>query len=179
MALPAVSIACALEPMINGGFRVSHPESLNVAVAVAKARRDGELSQAASEPVPNDVLLRRMLRDLRRLQMQLKAGQAAIDGRSVSFSLVLAGPGLWSQFHMSRSATLARLHADGPLPDKVTVVSHHAVLQALLNGKLTVEEAVSRGLIVYADGDPGTVNRILEMGLSGQRASPTATIGST
>ena len=157
--------ACALEPMINGGFTVSHPQSIHVAVAVANARRDGLLPAASPNAVANDVLLNLMLRDLRQLNSRLNKGRKTMTERPRSFSLVLVGPGLWSHFHASTSAILARYHTTGPMDGKVTVVTHHVVLQALLDGSLTFEEAVSRGLLTYADGDTAPVRQLFEMGL--------------
>ena len=87
--------ACTLEAVVNGGFTVSHPGSLDVAVAVAKARRDGLLPPAPSESLPNDMLLRLMITDVRRMQARLGKGRSALAKPSTaSFSLVLVGPGL-------------------------------------------------------------------------------------
>lgn len=159
------ALACALEPMINGGFSVSHPASINVAVAVANARREGLLPQADAEPVPNDVQLNRILADLRKLQSRLSGGRKSMDDAPRSFSFLLVGPGLWSHFFASRGAVLARYHTEGPLSDKATVITHHAVLQALLGSSLTAEEATERGLLTYADGDTAPIRQIIETGL--------------
>ena len=157
--------ACALEPMINGGFRVSHPASINVAVAVANARRAGLLPNADTEPPPSDVQLRRMLGDLRKLRARLDNGRQAMLERPRSFSVVLVGPGLWSHFHASPAAILARYHTTGPLEDKVTVLTHHVVLQSLLAGDMTPEQAMARGLLTYADGDAAPVRQLFVKGL--------------
>lgn len=135
------------------------------AVAVANARRDGVLPKADAQPMPNDLQLRRMLSDLRRLNSRLNGGRKAMFERPRSFSLVLVGPGLWSHFHGSPSAILARYHTTGPLTDKVTVITHHVVLQSLLNGGLSVEEASSRDLLAYADGDTAPVREMFRLGL--------------
>ena len=157
--------ACGLEAVIDGGFTVSHPRSLDVAVAVAKARSDGVLPKAATKPVPNELQLNRMLADLRTLNRRLNDGRKSMGQQPRSFSMVLIGPGLWSHFHASPAAILARYHTTGPLNGKVTVVTHHAVVQALLNGSLTPGEAVARGLLTYADGEAGSVRQLFEVGL--------------
>lgn len=158
--------ACALEPTINGGFTVSHPASIGVAVAVANARREGLLPQADAAPPPNDVQLRFMLADLRKLQARLQGGRRAMTERPQSFSLVLVGPGLWSHFYASPSAILARYHTKGPLNGKASVVTHHVVLKSLLDGSLTAEEALARGLLTYADGDTVPIRQLFEAALS-------------
>ncbi len=165
MFFQQVALACGLEPMINGGFSVSHPASINVAVAVANARREGVLPEADAIPAPNDVQLREMLADLRQLNRRLNLGRKSMTGRPRSFSLVLIGPGLWSHFHASPSAILARYHTTGPLSDRVTVITHHAVVQVLLDGSLMVQEAVARGLLIYADGDTLPVRQLFDAAL--------------
>jgi hypothetical protein len=166
VVLQQAAQACALEPMINGGFTVSHPQSISVAVAVANARRDGLLPAADTAPVPNEIQLNRMLADLRKLNKRLDKGRKSMSERPRSFSLVLVGPGLWSHFYASPAAILARYHTDGPMNGRVTVVTHHAVLQTLLNGDLTAEEAVARGLLTYSDGDPLPVRQLFTAALS-------------
>jgi hypothetical protein len=158
--------ACALEPMINGGFTVSHPASIGVAVAVANARRDGLLPAADTAPVPNEIQLNRMLASLRKLHKRLDKGRKSMSEPPRSFSLVLVGPGLWSHFYASPAAILARYHTDGPMRDRVTVVTHHAVLQTLLNGDLTAEEAMAHGLLTYSDGNALPVQRLFTAALS-------------
>lgn len=161
--------ACALEPTINGGFTVSHPQSISVAVAVANARREGLLPEAEAVSPPNDVQLNRMLSDLRKLNKRLDGGRKAMTDRPRSFSLVLVGPGLWSHFYASPAAILARYHTTGPMEGKAIVVTHHAVLKTLLDGNLTIDEAIDRGLLRYADGNTDAVEQLFASGFSGSQ----------
>ena len=157
--------ACGLEPAINGGFSVSHPRSLDVAVAVAKARRDGLLPPAPSKSPSNDVLLRLMIADIRRMQSHLKSGRSALDnGSSAPFSLVLVGPGLWSHFHLTSAGVLARYHVDGPLAGRPVVLTHYAVLEALLDGSLALAQAAENGLLVFAGDDIQPVQKVFQLG---------------
>ena len=146
LAVTRSSSACGLEPMINGGFTVSHPGSIGVAVAVARARSEGFLSPASKEVVSNTTTLHNMLADLRQLKSRLAKGRGATE----SFSVVLVGPGLWSHFYASSGSILARYHVTGPLSDKTTVLTHHAVIKALLNGDLSIDKATELGLISYS-----------------------------
>ena len=166
---PPVS-ACGLEAVINGGFTVSYPGSLDVAVAVARARDAGTLPPIDPDAVSNDVLLRQMIADLRRLQSRLKEGRIAVDqGPAESFSLVLVGPGLWSHFHMSRANVLGRYHVDGPLKGKTVVLTHHYVLEALLQGNLSAEAALDRGLLAFSGDGADSVRKTFVAGF-GPRA---------
>jgi hypothetical protein len=158
--------SCGLEPTLKGGFSVSHPGALQVAVAVANARRDGVLPMASQDAVSNDVRRRQILADLRRLHDRLNSGWDALAADVAPFSLVLVGPGLWSHFHPTRGGVLSRFHAQGPLPDRVVVLTHHAALQALLLGDLSVEQAAARGLIAFSGNDAAMVQGALEISLS-------------
>ncbi len=155
--------ACALEPALLGGFSVSYPGSLRVAAAVARERRAGVLPASTTGALPNDLLLGFMIGDLRRLQSRLEGSGGHEPAR---FSLVLVGPGLWSHYHLSGGAVLARYHADGPLPDTSVVLTHHAVLQALLAGHMSVREAVARGLLSFDGVDTRAVVSAFEAGFA-------------
>lgn len=159
--------ACGLEVAINGGFTVSHPRSLEIAVAVAKARSTGALPAMDPDVPSNDVLLRQMIADLRRLQSRLNAGRVVIaKGKSAPFSLVLVGPGLWSHYHMTSGGVLARYHVDGPLDDKAVVLTHHSVLKALLQGTLTPEDALDQGLLAFSGDGTGTLSKTFSASLA-------------
>ena len=163
------SHACGLEPSINGGFTISYPGSLEVAVAVASARSNGLLPAASSEAITNEVRLQHMLADLRRLQARLNSArnQLADDG-TAPFSLVLVGPGLWSHFHMTTGGVLANYHTDGPLAGKVVVLTHATVLRAMLAGNLSIEQATELGLIAYSGADPAPIQRTFQISLRAQ-----------
>lgn len=155
---PAPVRACGLEPMFNGGFTVSYPGSLNVAVAVAKARSAGLLPAATADTVAKDVRLRALIADLQRLQGRLNAGpRAGTETSPTPFSLVLVGPGLWSHFLSTPGGVLARYHVDGPMKDQAVVLTHAAVLRALLVGTLSLEQAMADGLLAFSGGDTGQV----------------------
>ena len=143
---------------------VSYPGALAVAVAVADSRRSGLLPPAEPDAVSDEVLLRQMLADLRRLQSRLSARRVGSKGSAEVFSLVLVGPGLWSHFHMTPSGVLASYHVDGPLDDRVVVLTHHVVLQALLEGKLTTEQATRLGLLAFSGDQASSVRKALESG---------------
>ena len=163
-SLPAHT--CGLEPGINGGITISHPGSIEVAVAVANARSDGLLPPASSEAITNEVRLQNMLADLRRLRDRLNKAHAGIpDDSAVPFSLVLVGPGLWSHFHITAGGVLANYHTHGPLANPVVVLTHATALHAMLAGSLTIEQATELGLIAYSGVDTAPVQQTFEISL--------------
>ena len=167
LSFPAPANSCGLEPTVNGGFSVSYPGSLDVAMAVAKARREGLLPDMdqSSRPTPNEILLQEMLADLKRLQSRLNDRRVVKSANgSVPFSLVLVGPGLWSQFHMTPDGVRANYHTAGPLAGKVVVLTHPVALRAMLNGSLSIEQASDFGLIRYSGADITPIQKTFEFG---------------
>ena len=164
--MAAQSFACGLEPTVKGGFSVSHPGALDVAVAVAKARSAGTLPLADGNADSNSVLLRKMIADLTRLQSRLSTNpdDASDDSSTASFSLVLVGPGLWSHYHATPGGVVGEYHTDGPVAGQVVVLTHYAVLRMLLRGDLSVEQATDLGLIAFAGSDTGPVRKAFENG---------------
>ena len=158
--------SCGLEPRVNGGFAISYPGSLEVAVAVAKARSDGLLPAASPDAMINQVRLQHMLADLRRLQARLNETRVEIpDDSATPFSLVLVGPALWSHYRMESTHVEAHYHADAPIHGEVVVLTHHAVLRALLNGRLTTQKAMDLGLLAFSGSNTYPVQKAFETGL--------------
>jgi len=158
--------SCGLEPSVNGGFSISHPGSLEVAIAVADARNNGLLPNASPNAISDKIRLQQMLADLRLLQARLDKGRGELSGDiDTPFSLVLIGPGLWSHFHITPDSVTAHLHAKGPLHEKVVVLTHPIALRAMLDGKLSIQHATRLGLIAYSGIDTTAVRRALESSL--------------
>ena len=160
------AFACALELSVNGSFfEVNYPGSIEVAVAVASARRDGIIPPASIEPASNMARLQNMLADLKRLRLRLVNGQGATD----SFSLLLVGPGLWSNFYTSGNMILGQYHVSGPLANKSTVLTSDAVLRALLSDELGIHQAMELGLITYSGKNADAIRNTFERGFETNR----------
>ena len=161
VATRSSAFACSLEPtMIGSFFEVSYPGSIEVALAVASARRDGIISPANTESISNIIRLQRMLADLKHLRSRLVDGHGATE----SFSLLLVGPGLWSNFYTSGGMILGQYHVSGPLVDKAIVLTSDAVLKALLSGDLSIYQATELGLITYSGENANAIRNTFERG---------------
>ena len=158
--------ACGLEPAVKGGLTVSYPGALDVAVAVAQSRGAGILPPADPSGLSNEAQLQQMLADLRRLQTRLNAGlEQRWHKDSAAFALVLVGPGLWSHYHPNGNGITGEYHTAGPLEGEVVVLTHHSVLRALLNGRLTTDRATRLGLLAFSGDQASSVRRVFESGL--------------
>lgn len=165
--------ACGLEPTYKGGLTVSYPGALAVAVAVADSRRSGLLPPADPGTVSNEALLQQMLADLRRLESRLNASLPGNEEESTTaFSVVLVGPGLWSHYHPTPDGIRAEYHTDGPLAGKAVILTHHAVIHALLNGDLSTAHAAEVGLIAYSGIDAEPVQSTFESGFQSSNREP-------
>jgi hypothetical protein len=107
-----------------------------------------------------------MLTDLRRLQTRLSKSRDEIpDDSAAPFSVVLVGPGLWSQFDITAGGVLANYHTDGPLAGKVVVLIHATALRAMLTGNMSIERATELGLIAYSGVNTTPIQRTFEASL--------------
>jgi hypothetical protein len=136
-----------------GMLNWSYPDSLHVRTAVWMAQRDGALAPT-DEPVesaPDMVTIGAMLR-LRETTLKLDAwrdrANVTLAGRPVpSFSIVLIGTMLWARFEQAGGKLEVTPHADGPASDDVVIVTDGPVVSALLEGRITSQEARERGLV--------------------------------
>jgi hypothetical protein len=69
------------------------------------------------------------------------------DAQSLSFSLVLVEPMLWTHFEIGPRGPRAQVHVSGPQPDHLVLVSGQDVIHAIANEGLGIGEAHRRGLI--------------------------------
>jgi hypothetical protein len=156
--------ACTLHGPTVGGFRVSYPGALNVALAVAEARREGVLPQVNRNTLNRDAQLEQVMGDLAQLQYRLDAARRSrTDSEPMAFSLVLVGPGLWAHYHVTPDAVESHPHAAGPLEGHAVVMTHPAVLRALLQQTLTTEDAAETGLLAVSGNDVRPVQEAFDV----------------
>ena len=138
-----------------GMLNLAYPDALHVRTAVWMAQQQGAISRdeqpAASDP--ETATIRAMFR-LRETGMRLSGFRdrigAALDGRPVpAFSMVLIGPMLWTRFEPAGGTLAMAAHAAGPASEDVVVVTDAPVVAALLDGRLTPQQARARGLVRF------------------------------
>lgn len=138
-----------------GMLNLAYPDTLHVRTAVWMAQLDGVISRdeqpAAGDP--QTATIRAMFR-LRETSLRLgwfrdRIG-AALDGRPVpAFSIVLIGPMLWTRFEPAGDTLAMTAHAAGPGSEDVVIVTDAPVVAALLEGRLTPQQARSLGLVRF------------------------------
>jgi hypothetical protein len=138
-----------------GMLNWSYPDALHVRTAVWMAQRDGALSRddppAASSP---QTATMSAMRHLHAVSMKLALFRhrlgATLDGRPIpSFSMVFIGAMFWVRFEQSGTRLEMTPHASGPASEDAVIVTDEPVVTALLDGRITPQEARQRGLVQF------------------------------
>ena len=131
-----------------------YPDSLHVRSAVWRAQLDGVLARDWSDgELTQEARATFGLLRAQRLMNQLGAALQHASGKTARqpISVVLLGPMLWSRFEPQSSAVQTRFHVDGAQPGDAVIVTELATVEALLEGKLTLSDALTLGVLkIYA-----------------------------
>jgi hypothetical protein len=148
--------ACGLEDpssiaLQRGVLNLAYPLSLHVGTAVWQAQAAGRLPRdplaQQGDLTPEARAALRMLRAgglLRQFTAKLAERAAAPHA---PLAVVLLGPVMWNRFEFDGSAVRPTLHAAGPQPGDVVVVTDVAVIEAIGSGTLTLAEALHTSLM--------------------------------
>ncbi|MBP2237016.1 hypothetical protein J2Z31_003530 [Sinorhizobium kostiense] len=148
---PSASSACGYHDdvsMARGLLNWVYPDALHVLGSISTAVAAHRLpppDPAAGAPDLFGAKYRKTLRSLERLGRGLGATSGGRRGPSVS--VVLIEPMLWARFEPGEGGLRTRVHATGPEPDDVVLVSGEAVIDAIARGRLTIGEAHRFGLV--------------------------------
>jgi len=153
------ALACVYHGTIRGGFSGLYPGSISVASAIADAR-EKKLLPAARAQTP--LSFRRALADLEGFRGALgNRATAAAQPERTDFSLVLISAGLWSHFNVDRANIWAKYHVKAPMPQKPVVITDEAVLRAISDKSMQMEQAIRLGLITVRNDKTGAVTALL------------------
>ncbi len=174
------AMACGYHPGLSSAtFETVHPKSLAVAVAIRQAKDGGLLPAipgSASLPTFAGVGYRNAVAELRQLRDRLAhAASTAETGRDVRFALVFVQTRLWTQFAIAPGATEATIHAPPAGDGETVVLTDEAVLEAILEERMSLEVAVERGLVQFSNDRDGAAAAVLRAALSGGPSSPAGT----
>jgi hypothetical protein len=153
--------ACAFDGIFDDSFGVPHPRSIEVAVAVRRAVKDGMLPPSALEPiVPGIAGLWRATGRLHALKGRLSSIVASFP--VVSIAVLLIDSGLWTRFTRVSAGYSSQIHAPSAASGDIVVVSDEAAIAELLAGRLSARSAIDRGLIVV-DALPAAQERVRDL----------------
>ncbi|QCI67891.1 hypothetical protein [Phreatobacter stygius] len=153
----APAYPCGFDGVFDGNFGVSHPLAMAVAVATRQAVLDEVLPASATGPLvggsaglwPTTARIHALARSL----------SLTGPGDQQGFALHLADSGLWARLTPSPAGLVVEIHIDGPRPGEAVLVTHGAVLERLVDGRMTARAALDHGLLVL-DASRGAVDAI-------------------
>lgn len=166
LAICAPAQACGYHDPASasvGMLNWAYPDALHVRTAVWMAQQSGLLSRP--EPVP----AADRLSPTARFEQSVRLGETlghliALHGRLVAaiggapspaIAIVLIGPMLWVRFDASNGAVPLVLHATGPSPEDVVIVTDEPVIDALVEGRLSAQDLQALGLMrAYGAAEP-------------------------
>ena len=151
--------ACTFEAGPVSTLEIAHPGSLSVAVAIAKAKDQGALPSQDLMRAPFGFHLAvGRIKNFAASLNEVQTG-ARTDG---GFSLLLVGPRLWSGIEPGDAGYFARPHISGPQSYRPVVLTGYLVLAELEQGRLSMRQALDRGLIrVFNDTDDRQIETLL------------------
>jgi hypothetical protein len=145
------ALACGLEDpssisLRRGALNVAFPEALHVGTAVWQAQlagvlpRDPMLQRDDLAPEARDTL--RLVKANARLRRLVGTFVAAPGGERPAVSVVLLGPVLWTRFVPGDGVVQSSFHVAGPERNDVVLVTDAAVVEAIVEGRLTLASAL-------------------------------------
>ena len=152
---PTATRGCGSDDLLGDGFGTSHAQSLTVAFAVSDAIDAGVMDKSA---LSGQVGYERAVLRLGAFHRRLSATTAKVGARG-SISVLLVDSRLWSRLSADARGYAIATHTAGPQAGDVVVVTHEAVLAALVSGKLSIATALDRGLLVV-DGESTAVDSV-------------------
>jgi hypothetical protein len=137
--------ACAYHGGFGAGLLAAHPASYDVAMALQAAAQAGTIeAPSAATPPASMVGYHRMVKQIERFRDVL---ELAGKRRAPAFSLLLIDSALWTRFTPEPAGIELAIHTAGPDRGEPVVLTSAAVIRAVLEGRLSAGEALSRGLI--------------------------------
>lgn len=157
---------CGFHGLLPDGFGASHPRSLDVAFAVRDAVAAGVMDESAvASRLSGPAGYARANLRMGALRRRLAAADRAAAAPAVS--VLLVDSNLWTRLVPGARGYEMSAHAPGPTEGDAIVVTHEAVLAAVLGRRLASDVAFDRGLLIV-DGQPsaaGHVRRLLVQSL--------------
>jgi hypothetical protein len=161
--LSSTVYACGYHDPVNlgrGMMNWVYPNSLYVQTAVWQAEDAGVLPSRAAEPTKDLFAYQRIVQAMRAYGALITKADVAA-GEMPNLSVVLIDTLLWTRFARAADAYAVEVHAEGPAPNDVVMVTAGKVMFSLVDGTLTPRIAYDRGLIrLY--GPPAAVEMVKE-----------------
>lgn len=157
----APAAACSFDGLVVGNMDVAFPGSLSVSLSIANARAAGKLP-LAPELSGTDGLARAQA------TMEALRDELADDfgARPQTFSILFTGSRLWSVVNGRDGNVRLNFHAGGPMLGQPVILTEQVVLDAILDGSLSIDEAKSSGLLVVKKDRGNNIEMLMTQALA-------------
>jgi hypothetical protein len=143
LAIATSCLACGYHGSLGDGFSASHPRSIEVAVAVRNALDNGVLPNSN---LPAFLVFAHAKATLERVRAGLADTKVPEP-----IALLLVEGSLWTRYYVDADRLVCEPHVSGPLPGDAIIVTAEVVLQALLAGRLSIDQAIRDELLAVGD----------------------------
>jgi len=145
-AVPS-AFGCGFHPAMDVELDTMYPGSLSVAVALYKGAENGMINGVAIVPGSSDTGYSIAVQRLQAFAKVLATSPAAAE-LPASFSLGYVESRLWSRFSQQGGKVRVDVHTDGPSKGEAVVLTGEPVVTAILDGRVSIERALSEGMLV-------------------------------
>ena len=145
--------ACGYHGLLGDSFSASYPGSIDVAIALRSALDRKQLKAAPAVPP-----LLGLVRSTRWLEDFGRWAGASVAG-APDFVVLLVEPGLWTRYRKQGSGLAMEPHVAAPSSGEVVVITGEPALQALVERRLTLADAIKTG-VLRLEGAPEEVARV-------------------
>jgi hypothetical protein len=144
----SVAVACSYDGIASAAALAKFRKATEVTAALRSPTAVLVVGPQAARPLPNMVGFHRAVRRLQGLREALE--QTVLERRlhAPAIALLLVESGLWTRYITDSEGVSIAVHVAGPQPSDVLVFTGEAVIEAIMSGRTSGDEAFRRGLIV-------------------------------
>ncbi|WP_298869347.1 hypothetical protein [uncultured Gimesia sp.] len=164
------AIACGYHVATPAFLTAPHPSTYAIAVALRKAADEKRVTLI--NPKKNATGFHGAVGKLMAFNQRLERVMQDLSSEnpSLGLSIVLVDVSLWSRIVIKDGKFKLQPHVKGAAPGDVVVSTAESVLAAMLHGKISFQEAVTRGLIHF-EGPDIKVSHVKQMIASSIRST--------
>lgn len=164
VASPIAARACAFDDgspaagLFDRDFFAVNAQASTVYFAITDALTQGLLERAAFQPIETGSAgYWRAAGQINAMHRRIAAAaQQSESGRAPpAMALLLIDSNLWARMTADTQGLTLAMHATGARPGDVIVATSEVVLAAVLDGRMSVDTALGRGLIAISTGAKG------------------------
>jgi hypothetical protein len=162
------AVACSYDGIASAAALAKFKKAAEVAATLRSPSAAPVIERPIAQPLPSMVGFHRAVGRLQSLREALE--QTVLDRQlqAPAIALLLVESGLWTRYVTDSEGVSIAVHVAGPQPSDVLVFTGEAVIEAIMAGRASGDEAFHRGLIVVEGPASGAreATELLRMALA-------------